>query len=258
MLAALAPVTERVMLGTATLMPVLRRPIQAAQAIASIDLLSGGRLIVGVGAGFPGRLGRPLYELSEVPWARRFQRLDETVALWRQLWRPRGPSSFHGQLLHFDGLPSVAQPHQPGGSPIWLGGATPAATARTGRTYDGWLPYPPDSRDYATGWNAVQQSAREAGRDVQAVAPALYATVLLADNLAVGRRELDAYTHANYGMPLEVLETIQFLVAGPAELVKDRLQEYIAGGARHIVCRIGALNLRSQSAQMELIIRAPA
>ena len=58
MLAAVAAVTERVALGTAALLPVLRRPVQAAQALASIDLLSGGRLAVAVGAGFPGRFGR--------------------------------------------------------------------------------------------------------------------------------------------------------------------------------------------------------
>ncbi|MEB3964308.1 LLM class flavin-dependent oxidoreductase [Streptomyces kunmingensis] len=66
MLAALAPATETATLGTAALMPFLRRPIQAAQSLASIDLLSGGRLTVTVGAAFPGRFGRPLYTLSEL------------------------------------------------------------------------------------------------------------------------------------------------------------------------------------------------
>ncbi|MCD9874793.1 LLM class flavin-dependent oxidoreductase [Streptomyces guryensis] len=59
MLAALGPVTDTVTLGTAALLPFLRRPIQAAQSLASLDLLSGGRLVVTVGAGFPGRFGRP-------------------------------------------------------------------------------------------------------------------------------------------------------------------------------------------------------
>src|SRR5262245_51327445 len=68
MLAALVPATERVTLGTGALLPVLRRPIQAAEALASIDLLSGGRLTVAVGAGFPGRFGRPLHTWSQVPW----------------------------------------------------------------------------------------------------------------------------------------------------------------------------------------------
>ncbi|HET6314905.1 MAG TPA: LLM class flavin-dependent oxidoreductase, partial [Chloroflexota bacterium] len=169
MLAALAPLTSRINLGTATLMPVLRRPIQAAQTIASVDLLSGGRLIIGVGAGFPGRLGQPLYSLSEVPWARRFERLDETVALWRHLWTTPGPSSFRGQLLQFDALPPITQPLQPGGPPIWVGGATPSATARAGHSYDGWLPYPPSVSDYTTGWAAVRSAAEDAARGPEAV-----------------------------------------------------------------------------------------
>lgn len=79
MLAALAPVTETVTLGTAALMPFLRRPIQAAQSLASIDLLSGDRLAVTVGAGFPGRFERPLCTLSELPWERRFARYRATA-----------------------------------------------------------------------------------------------------------------------------------------------------------------------------------
>jgi alkanesulfonate monooxygenase SsuD/methylene tetrahydromethanopterin reductase-like flavin-dependent oxidoreductase (luciferase family) len=254
MLSALAPLTSRATLGTATLMPVLRRPIQAAQALASIDLLSGGRLIVGVGAGFPGRLGQPLYELSEVPWAGRFERLDDTIRLWRHLWTTPGPSSFAGQVLHYDALPPTTQPYQPGGPPIWLGGATPAATARTGRLYDGWLPYPPAPGAYAAGWTAVRDSAREAGRAPDILTPGLYLTVLIADSVEAGRQSLDAYTHATYGTPLEVLETIQLLVAGPREVVRERLAPYLAAGARHLVCRIGALSLQAQAEQLEPIL----
>ena len=65
MLAAAAPVTEHVILGTAALLPVLRRPVQTAQTLASVDQLSGGRLVVAVGAGFPGRFGRPLTQVDE-------------------------------------------------------------------------------------------------------------------------------------------------------------------------------------------------
>jgi len=184
MLAAIAPATSRVAIGTAALMPVLRRPVQAAQALASIDLLSGGRLTVAVGAGFPGPLGRPLYDLSEVPWAGRFARLDETVALWRQLWTGDGPSSFHGKVLRFDAIPPVTAPYQTGGPAIWLGGASPSALDRTGRLYDGWLPYPPDPADYATGLAQVRRAALEAGRAAAAITPALFASVLIADDVA--------------------------------------------------------------------------
>ena len=143
MLAALAPVTERATLGTGALLPFLRRPIQAAQSLASVDLLSGGRLAVAVGAGFPGRFGQPFYTLSEVPWERRFARLDETVALWRELWS--GATSFHGEILKFDNIPPATLPFRAAGPPIWLGGATPAALAPGGSTTAGCLtrPIPP-------------------------------------------------------------------------------------------------------------------
>ena len=162
MLAALAPVTERATLGTGALLPFLRRPVQAAQSLASVDLLSGGRLAVAVGAGFPGRFGQPLYTLSQVPWEHRFTRLDETVALWRALWS--GATSFHGEILNFDNIPPATPPFRAGGPPIWLGGATPAALARTGRLYDGWLPYPPDPADYQSGLLDIRNAAAQAGR----------------------------------------------------------------------------------------------
>jgi alkanesulfonate monooxygenase SsuD/methylene tetrahydromethanopterin reductase-like flavin-dependent oxidoreductase (luciferase family) len=163
MLSAAAAVTERVTLGTAALLPALRRPVQSAQAIASLDLLSGGRLVLTVGAGFPGR-SEAEYAAAEVPWRGRFARLDDTVALWRHLWTGICPTSYHGDVLHFDHIPEATLPARPGGPPIWLGGATPSALERTGRLYDGWLPYPPDPADYETGLAQVRRAATAAGR----------------------------------------------------------------------------------------------
>ena len=249
MLAALAPVTETVTLGTAALMPFLRRPIQAAQSLASIDLLSGGRLTVAVGAGFPGRFGRPLYTLSELPWERRFARLDETVALWRALWD--GADTFRGEILRFDDIPPTTRPTSAGGPPIWLGGATPAALARTGRLYDGWLPYPPDPADYASGLRDVHRAAADAGRAAEDIAPALFVSVRIDDDIETGSRALDDYARATYGMPLAELEKIQAVVTGSAGQVLERLGRYVAAGARHIVARLAALDLHSQRNQLE-------
>ncbi len=252
MLSAVATATERARVGTAALLPALRRPIQTAQAIASLDLLSGGRLTVTVGAGFP-RRSEVEYGLSEVPWPGRFARLDETVALWRHLWTNEGPTSFHGAVFRFDQVPESLKPAQPGGPPIWLGGATPAALARAGRRYDGWLPYPPEPADYGAGLEQVRKAAVEAGRATAAITPALFVTVLITDDPAVGRRALQEYVQASYRMPLEVVETIQLLVTGPIESVTQQLDRFIDEGAGHIVFRIGALDVKSQRQQLELI-----
>jgi alkanesulfonate monooxygenase SsuD/methylene tetrahydromethanopterin reductase-like flavin-dependent oxidoreductase (luciferase family) len=251
MLAAAATATHRVTLGTATLLPVLRRPLQAAQTIASVDLLSGGRLVVGVGAGFPGPLGQPMHRLSEVPWRGRFARLDETVVLWRQLWAADRASSFHGDVLHFDDLPPATTPYRAGGPPIWLGGAAPAALARVGRHYDGWLPYPPDVADYATGLATVRQAAVAAGRGSATIAPALFVTVRLADDVETGRRALDEFSRTAYGLPLAQLEAIQAVVTGPAESVVAALGDYVRAGARHVVCRLGAVDLPTHLDQLD-------
>jgi len=257
MLSALTAVTRRVRLGTGALLPFLRRPVQAAQALASIDLLSAGRLTVAVGAGFPGRFGRPFYTLSDVPWERRFDRLDETVALWRQLWTHEGPTSFHGQILHLDDIPSATPPFRIGGPPIWLGGATPAALARTGRLYNGWLPYPPDPADYRRGLHEVRLAATDAGRDADELTPALFVTVRIDADTAAGRMTLERYALANYGMSLNALESIQAVVTGNLEQVAEQLAEYVTAGARHLVIRIGALNLASQRDQLEKIATLP-
>ncbi|WP_207938989.1 LLM class flavin-dependent oxidoreductase [Actinomadura darangshiensis] len=253
MLAAAAPVTERVTLGTAALMAVLRRPVQAAQALASLDLLSGGRLTVTVGAGFPGHFGRPLYELSEVPWPRRFARLDETVSLWRQLWNDPGKTSFHGEILRFDGLPRSTAPFRAGGPPIWLAGITPAALARAGRMYDGWLPYPPDPADYGTCLADLHRATKEAGRSHDAVTPAMFASVLIADDPEAGRRTLEEFCLSNYGLPLDEVAKIQAIATGTAEQVAARLAEYTSAGARHLVLRLGATGLPSLRDQLERV-----
>ncbi|WP_030927022.1 LLM class flavin-dependent oxidoreductase [Streptomyces sp. NRRL S-646] len=251
MLAALAPVTDAVTLGTAALLPFLRRPIQTAQSLASLDLLSGGRLVVTVGAGFPGRFGRPFYTLSEVPWQRRFDRLDETVSLWRNLWA--GARSFQGEILRYADIPPATRPYRPGGPPVWLGGATPAALARTGRMYDGWLPYPPHPGDYAAGLLDLRKAAADAGRAPEDVTAALFVTVRVDEDAEHGRRALDAYARANYGLPLEELEQIQAVVTGSAAQVREGLARYVAAGARHLVCRPAAVGMRALGNQMERI-----
>lgn len=253
-LAALAPVTERVVLGTATLLPALRTPVTAAQTIASVDLLSGGRLVLGLGAGFPGPFGKPVYAMAGTPWANRFTRLDETVALWRRLWTGEGPVSFHGEVLHFDGIAPATPAFRPQGPPLWLGGATPAALARTGRTYDGWLPYPPDPADYATGLAAIGAAAAGAGRADAPFTPALFVNVLLTDAADGGRAALDAYAKHTYGRPIEEMERIQANAAGTPQAVADKLGRYVAQGARHLVLRIAAPDIPAQLAQLDGLV----
>jgi alkanesulfonate monooxygenase SsuD/methylene tetrahydromethanopterin reductase-like flavin-dependent oxidoreductase (luciferase family) len=151
-LAAIADATTQAQLGTASIIPGYRRPIATAQQLAILDRLSGGRLVLGVGAGWPSPLTRAALELARVDFRQRVSLLDDITALWRALWSV-GASSFDGALLHLTNLPppplrltagqrggSRAQPHLP-----WSGG---------GSRYDGWLPYLQIRRTTWTGGRA--------------------------------------------------------------------------------------------------------
>ena len=242
LLAHLSAVTSRLTLGTAALVPAYRRPASAAQAIAALDLLSGGRLILAVGAGFPGR-SDPEFALAGVPTQQRSARLDDIVARWRSLWSPSQISS----PVHF-------QTHQPGGPPIWLAAGNPAALDRAGQVYDGWLPYPPTVEAYAAGLAQVRAAASAAHRPP--VTPALYLTIAVTDNRQAGRQLLNDYCLAGYGAPLDYLETIQLFIGGPPEHIRDQVGRYLEAGARHLIVRLPAIEPDAQRHHLHLLADA--
>ena len=143
-LAYLAGVTERVKLGTGITLIAQRNPVVLAKEMASLDVVSEGRLLLGIGAGY---LHQEFAALG-VPFQERGARTDEYVAAMRALWNQEQPS-FHGRFVQFDAIQAMPRPVQEGGPPIVVGGASDAALRR--------------SVDYAQGWYGfalnVQQTA---------------------------------------------------------------------------------------------------
>jgi alkanesulfonate monooxygenase SsuD/methylene tetrahydromethanopterin reductase-like flavin-dependent oxidoreductase (luciferase family) len=117
------------------------------------------------------------------------------------------------------------------------------------------MPYPPSPGGYADGLATVRAAAAGAGRDAAAVTPALFVSVAVTDTVERGRELLGAYAEASYGMPLDQLERIQALAAGPPEAVAEKLRGYVAAGARHLAVRIATTSLASQREQLEEIIK---
>jgi alkanesulfonate monooxygenase SsuD/methylene tetrahydromethanopterin reductase-like flavin-dependent oxidoreductase (luciferase family) len=233
-----AAATDRVQLGTAALLPALRRPVHTGHVLATLDRLSAGRLTVAVGAGFPG-VSEPEYAASLVPWQRRARRLDETVALWRRMWSTTERAiEFRGEVLTLDAAPAGISPSRPDGPPLWLAADTDRARRRAGLSYDGWLPYPTTADRFAAGLADVHAAAQQGGRSPDQITAALFVTILVTDG-DDARDALDAFTIDTYGLPLAAVERIQAFAAGPADVVTDKLQSYVNGGARHLVCRVG-------------------
>ena len=131
-LAAIAARTRTVRLGISILILPLRNPILAAKTIATLDQLSGGRVICGIGLGWIAEE----YELLGAPWAERGAYLDEQIACLQALWTEQRPAH-HGRWHQFSEVGFQPKPAQ-ARLPIWVGGNTPPAMRRAARLGDGW------------------------------------------------------------------------------------------------------------------------
>ena len=135
-LAALAGTTSRIRLGTGILIVPLRPPLLLAKTLATLDVLSKGRLDVGVGSGWQPEE----FAGSGAPFRGRSAHMDDTLRACRALWRD-SPASFESETVSFDSLWCEPRPLQPGGIPIWLGGAASERNAARIAEYGvGWMP----------------------------------------------------------------------------------------------------------------------
>ena len=163
-LAAVLAHSGRMTLATTVAVPVLRGPAATAKILSAIDLLSGGRLVVGVG---PGSSARD-YELVGVAFEERWKRLDEAVQVLRAYWRG-DDVAFEGTFYSSAGFTLEPTPAQRPGPPIWIGSwGSPAGLRRVARLADGWLAsgYNTNPKVFAQAWSDVQAALVSGRRDV--------------------------------------------------------------------------------------------
>jgi probable F420-dependent oxidoreductase len=158
LLAHLAAHTSRVRLGTGVIVLPQRNPLVLAKQLASLDVLSGGRLVVGIGAGY---LAPELAAIG-VPMAERGARTDEYLAAMRALWTSGAPA-FSGTHVRFAGVDAHPRPVQRP-LPVVVGGRTAAAHRRAARHADGWYGYLHSPESTAEHVTALRRAAADAGR----------------------------------------------------------------------------------------------
>jgi alkanesulfonate monooxygenase SsuD/methylene tetrahydromethanopterin reductase-like flavin-dependent oxidoreductase (luciferase family) len=240
LLAAVAARTRKVELGTAVLLPALRNPVVLAQQVATLDRISEGRLILGVGIAADLPNIRTEFEAAGVTFDKRVGRMVEGLALCRALWSGK---PVEWPVAGKEGRWKVASsvlgptPHRPEGPPIWVAGAVASARERIGRLYDGWFPNSPGVAEYAPQWADVKQAARAAGRDPDALTGAMYLTLAIDDDAARADTKLNAYLENYYGQPAGVIRQRQMSYAGPAAGAAAWLKSYADAGASHLVLR---------------------
>jgi alkanesulfonate monooxygenase SsuD/methylene tetrahydromethanopterin reductase-like flavin-dependent oxidoreductase (luciferase family) len=236
MLAALAARTKRVALGTAVLLAALRPALALAQAASTLDQIAQGRLVLGLGVGFPFPETERQFEALGVPYAGRIGRMTETIAAIRALWASPGePCDFAGRHVALEDVVLEPGPCRAGGPPLWLAGAGERAERRVGEVADGWLPYLPSAEQYRSALERVAAAAHAAARRLPH--PGLYATVAIDASARVAEDRLRRYIERYYNQPLEVIASIQATYAGTAEGAAEWISSYLDAGARHVVLR---------------------
>jgi len=230
-LAAVLARAGRMDLATTVALPVVRGPVALAKSLAAIDLLSDGRLVVGVG---PGSSARD-HAAVGVPFEERWKRLDEAVQALRALWRREGPP-FEGRFYSTEGITLEPYPMQQPSPPIWIGSwGSEAGLLRTARLGDGWL-----ASAYNTTPEAFGTARRRLGELLRAVDkdpdrfPNAIATMFfyVTEDRAAAERIVRTILSPMLGRPSEELR--QRLLVGPARECAEKLEAYRAAGVQRL------------------------
>ncbi len=230
-LAQAAVVSRRLTLGTSVYLLPLRHPAPVAKQVATLDHLTEGRLIFGVGVGgeFPKE-----YEVCGVPHNERGARLAEGVAVLRKLWT--GEKASHDGRFYgpFTDVPMRPPPRQPGGPPLWFAGRTDAALRRVGRIGDGYLSYVVTPDMYRAALGKIEDAATQANRQLGAFGSGHLLFARLDDFYEQALDRATETLSVRYAMDFRK-PAIRYCALGTAQQVAERIREFHAAGVRHVI-----------------------
>jgi probable F420-dependent oxidoreductase len=219
-LSTFAAVTTRITLGAGIVLLPLRHPSVVAKEFASLDYVSGGRVILGVGVGGEGAKD---FEAVGVDVRERGARTNEAMRALRELFGAP-PASFGGRFFSFAGVEVAPGPARAGGPPLWVGGRSEAAIRRAAALGDGWIPI----------WVSPERLAR----GLEGLPPHVTPAVTLPAHVGEKRALLE-HLRRRYADDLSEHVVDRYCVAGTPDECAARIREYIDAGARHIVFNPG-------------------
>jgi probable F420-dependent oxidoreductase len=229
-LAQAAAMSDTLQIGTGVFLLPLRSAAAAAKLGASLDHLSEGRFIFGIGAG--GEFPREFAACGVSP-TERGARLTEGIEVMRKLWSGK-PVSHHGKVWHFDEVHMQPAPVTPGGPPIWCGGRSEAALRRAGTLADGWMSYVVTPEQFAKGLATIDAARTEAGRAADPFGTAHLLFTRLDDSYERAWDDATALLSQRYAMDFRKAAE-RYCAMGDPETVAATLRKFHAAGVRHVI-----------------------
>jgi probable F420-dependent oxidoreductase len=228
----LAGATKRIRFATSVMIAPYRNPILTAKMLSSLDVLSNGRVIVGLGVGW---MKEEFDNLQAPPFEDRGKVTDEYIKAFRELWTSDNPS-FKGKYCNFSNVVFLPKPVQKPTIPIWIGGHSKQALRRAGQLGDGWHPIggvptiPLEPDDMKRDMETLAEHARRAGRDPKTIRVALKGSLFDKEKKIDGRRR-------------------RFM--GSAEEIASDIREYRAAGVDTMIFDVRRPNMAETLDRME-------
>ena len=232
-------------LGSSVLLSVVRGPMHLAKTLAAIDILSNGRLFVGVG---PGSSARD-YEIVGLDYEERWKRFDESIQVLRALWRI-DKAEFIGRFYSTAGVNLEPKPVQRPAPPIWIGSwGSDAGLRRVARLGDGWLAsaYNATPDQFRAGLDKLQVALKSHGKDPKTFPNALVTMFMyITEDKSEAHRALSETIFGLLNRPVEQMR--ERLLVGPAEVCAKKVAAYKAAGVQRlfvwpVVDEINQLNI---------------
>jgi probable F420-dependent oxidoreductase len=222
-LAAAAGVTQRIRLGTSVLLGNTRHPAHLAKIIATLDFISNGRVILGLGFGSR----ENDYKAVEIPFEKRGSRAVEQVNLMKRLWT-EGNVTHKGQFFRVENLTIGPRPIQKPHPPIWSGGSADVALKRAGSWANGFICGSSAIPEFSLTWEKVAGYARAAGRNPNEIEKAGLTFMAINNDHSMAVKTLEDYVMRYYGrLRADVANTS---LVGSPNAVAERIVAFFSRG----------------------------